>query len=178
MFTSINLFRHWLKCVRITQIKETHNILKGSLTLTTVSTICWKGCTESCPDILQFPENPGVPGGFAPWPPTGVLPLDPVTKLPAIRTLLPPITKLNKNPAIGLSTIYAPLCINKIMACNIQQNPRIHGLQPQDLDAEVNLSQFADGMTFSLTDEQSIIETFNTSDLYEQALGDKINKGK
>lgn len=45
--------------------------------LTTVSTICWKGWTESCPNILQFAKNPGAPGDFAPWPPTRVLPLYP-----------------------------------------------------------------------------------------------------
>ena len=36
-----------------------------------------EGCTESCPNILQFAENPGAPGGFPPWPPTEALPLDP-----------------------------------------------------------------------------------------------------
>ena len=65
------------------------------------------------------------------------------------------------------------------MACNIRQNPRIHGLRPLDSDAEVKLSQFADGTTLLLTDEQSIIEiSFNTSDLFESASGAKINKGK
>ena len=43
----------------------------------------------------------------------------------------------------------------------------------------MKLSQFADGTTLLLTDEQSIIETsFNTSDLFESASGAKINKGK
>ena len=64
------------------------------------------------------------------------------------------------------------------MACNIRQNPRIHGLRPPDSEAEVKLSQFADDTTLLLTDEQSIIETFNTFDLYERASGAKINKGK
>ena len=114
MFTSINLFRHWLKCVSITQIKETHNILYGSLTLTTVSTICWKGCNESCPNMLQFAKNPGAPGGFAPWPPQPRF----VTKLPAIRTLLPPITKLNKNPA----DYYQRLTL-KSWFTNLEQTP-------------------------------------------------------
>ena len=48
------------------------------------------------------------------------------------------------------------------MACNIRQNPRIHGLRPPDSEAEVKFSQFADDTTLLLTDEQSIIETFNT----------------
>ena len=64
------------------------------------------------------------------------------------------------------------------MACNIRQNPRIHGLRPPDSEAEVKLSQFADDTTLLLTDEQSITETFNTFDLYERASGAKINKGK
>ena len=72
-----------------------------------------------------------------------------------------------------------PLCINREkMACKIRQNPRIHGLRPTDSNAEVKLFQFADGTTLLLTDKQSIIENFNTSDLYESASGAKINKGK
>jgi len=63
------------------------------------------------------------------------------------------------------------------MACNIRQNPRIHGLRPPDSDAEVKLSQFADDTTLLLTDEQSIIETSNTFDLYERASSAKVNKG-
>ena len=42
----------------------------------------------------------------------------------------------------------------------------------------MKLSKFADATTLLLTDEQSIIETFNTSDLYERASGAAINKGK
>ena len=64
------------------------------------------------------------------------------------------------------------------MACNIRNNPRIHGLRPPDSQAEVKLSQFADDTTLLLTDEQSITETFSTFDLYQRASGAKINKGK
>ena len=64
------------------------------------------------------------------------------------------------------------------MACNIRNNPRIHGLRPPHSQAEVKLSQFADDTTLLLTDEQSITETFSTFDLYQRASGAKINKGK
>ena len=64
------------------------------------------------------------------------------------------------------------------MACNIRNNPRIHGLRPPDSQAEVKLSQFADDTTLLLTDEQSITETFSTFDLYQRASGAKTNKGK
>ena len=79
----------------------------------------------------------------------------------------------------GLPTICAPYVLTEEkVACKIRQNPRIHGLRPPNSNAEVKLFQFADGTTLLLNDEQSIIENFNTSDLYESASGAKINKGK
>ena len=64
------------------------------------------------------------------------------------------------------------------MACNIRNNPAIHGLRPPDSQAEVKLSQFADDTTLLLTDEPSITETLHTFDLYERTSGAKINKSQ
>lgn len=66
----------------------------------------------------------------------------------------------------------------EMMAINIRENPRIHGIRPPDSQEELKLSQYADDTTFLLSDDQSIDEVVNTFDLYERASGAKINKGK
>ena len=64
------------------------------------------------------------------------------------------------------------------MAINIRENPRIHGIHPPGSEDELKLSQYADDTTLLLSDIASINEVFTTFDLYEQASGARINKGK
>ena len=74
----------------------------------------------------------------------------------------------------------APLYVimAEIMATHIRANPHIHGLVPPDTNIQVKLTQYADDTTLLLADDDSILHTFNTLTLYEQASGAKINKSK
>ena len=66
----------------------------------------------------------------------------------------------------------------EIMAISIRGNSRIRGIVPPESKKELKLSQFADDTTLLLTDDISIMETFNIFDRYERASGAKINKTK
>ena len=56
----------------------------------------------------------------------------------------------------------------KIMAVNIRNNSRIHGIVAPDSTKELKLSQFADDTTLLLTDDISSMETFNILPRYQR----------